>query len=269
MMFVAPLLVTGLLYFAFGNASGEQGGFSLPVTRVRVANLDQPQGIDLAAGRLLLQYLQSEELAGLVKATLSPDEASARAAVERREADVALIIPANFTAAVMAPNVRASVTLYHDPVQTVGPRVLGTVVGSYLDGFSGSKIAAEVADHQLAERGLAADPRIVAGVAERYAEWAEITGHEGETVNATLVTRSPIGENPAAPSQNLFLAPIGLGYLNETSFQGGLRTHAQGDRDGARSGQNDPGLIFTTPTERSLDSARAAAGHLQRRGPRH
>ena len=33
------------------------------------------------------------------------------------------------------------------------------------------------------------------------------------------------------PSANLFLAPIGLGYLNETPFQGGLQTHAQGDRE--------------------------------------
>src|SRR5512133_3482243 len=111
MMFVAPLLITGLLYFAFGNGSGGQGGFFLPVTRVRVANLDQPApGIDLAAGQLLLQYLQGEKLARLLQTSPAPDEESARAAVDRREADVALIIPANFTAAVVGPNVRSAVT---------------------------------------------------------------------------------------------------------------------------------------------------------------
>jgi hypothetical protein len=59
----------------------------------------------------------------------------------------------------------------------------------------------------------------------------------------------------------LFLAPIGLGYLNETPFQGGLQTLAEvGAGDEERPGPTGPGLIFTMSTERSLDSARAAAG---------
>ena len=249
MMFVAPLLITGLLYFAFGNASGGQGSFSLPVTRVRVANLDQPgSGTGLAAGQMLLQYLQSEELAGLFETTPAPDEASARAAVDRREADVALIIPSNFTAAVVAPNVRASVALYHDPVQSVGPRVLGTVVRSYQDGFSGAKIAAEVTDHRLAERGFTADPRTVASVAERYAEWAEISGHEGGTGSATLTTRSPLGEGPAAATQNLFLAPMMAGMLLLFVFFTGAAA-AQSiiyeDEAGTLA------RLFTTPTSRA------------------
>ncbi len=260
MMFVAPLMITGLLYFAFGNASGGSSTFSLPVTRVRVANLDQrAPGVDLAAGQLLVQYLQSEQLAGLFQTTLALDEASARAAVERREADVALIIPPNFSAAVVAPGVRAAVTLYHDPVQTVGPRVLGTAVGSYLDGFSGSKIAAEVTDHQLAEKGLAADPQTVAGVAERYAEWAEVAGHDSGAGNGTLVTRSPLGEGPGAASQNLFLAPMMAGMLLLFVFFTGAAT-AQSiiyeDEEGTLA------RLFTTPTSRATILAGKFAGVL-------
>jgi hypothetical protein len=42
MMFVVPLLVTGIIYFAFGGLGSDDGGFDLPVTRVQVVNLDQP-----------------------------------------------------------------------------------------------------------------------------------------------------------------------------------------------------------------------------------
>jgi hypothetical protein len=66
------------------------------------------------------------------------------------------------------------------------------------------------------------------------------------------------------PKADFFLAAIGVGYLNETPFQGGLQSQAEiGARDGERPRPIGPGLIFTMPTERSLDSARAAAGGLR------
>lgn len=260
MMFVAPLLITGLLYFAFGNSSGEQGSFSLPVTRVSVANLDHPSpGVGLAAGQLLVEYLQSEELTGLFQTKLAPDEASAREAVERRDADVAVIIPADFTAAVMVPDMRAAITLYHDPVQKVGPRVLRTIVGGYLDGFSGSKIAAEVTDHQLTGSGLEVDPRSVAGAAQRYAEWAEVAEHDGGTMSSTLVTRSPSGEGPAASPQTLFLGPIMAGMLLFFVFFTGAAA-AQSiiyeDEEGTLA------RLFSTPTSRAAILAGKLAGVL-------
>ena len=42
MMFGAPLLITGLLYFAFGSMAGGNEGATIPVTQVQVVNLDQP-----------------------------------------------------------------------------------------------------------------------------------------------------------------------------------------------------------------------------------
>lgn len=41
MMFLAPLLLTGMIYFAFGSVLGGDGGFNVPVTPVQVVNLDQ------------------------------------------------------------------------------------------------------------------------------------------------------------------------------------------------------------------------------------
>ena len=48
-MFGVPLLMTGMFYFMFGGAAKGDQGFSVPVTKVVVANLDQGgPGFDLA-----------------------------------------------------------------------------------------------------------------------------------------------------------------------------------------------------------------------------
>ncbi len=39
-MFGVPLLMTGMFYFMFGGAAKSDQGFSVPVTKVVVANLD-------------------------------------------------------------------------------------------------------------------------------------------------------------------------------------------------------------------------------------
>jgi hypothetical protein len=48
MMFLAPLLITALLYFAFGQPN-EGGQFNLAPTRVQIINLDRPETEGLAA----------------------------------------------------------------------------------------------------------------------------------------------------------------------------------------------------------------------------
>ncbi|GAG35197.1 unnamed protein product, partial [marine sediment metagenome] len=66
MMFVVPLLITGIIYSAFGGLGGD-GGFDLPVTRVQVVNLDQPEPqFSFSLGQMLVGFLQDERLAELL-----------------------------------------------------------------------------------------------------------------------------------------------------------------------------------------------------------
>jgi len=52
-MFGVPLLLTGMFYFMFGGATKSDQGFSVPVTNVVVANLDQGgSGFDLAKAQM-------------------------------------------------------------------------------------------------------------------------------------------------------------------------------------------------------------------------
>src|SRR5512143_1255327 len=140
MMFLAPLLITALLYFAFGRPK-EGGQFNLAPTRVQIANLDRPEAQEvLAAGNLLVEQLQGPAMQGLLEVTLAPDEASARAAVDRREADVALVIPENVSTAAVQPDAAAALRLVHDPTLAFGPEIVKILVGEYLDSFTGTKI---------------------------------------------------------------------------------------------------------------------------------
>ena len=59
MMFGAPLLIAGLLYFAFGGLASGNGSFTLARTRLIIANLDQARfsGSSFKAGERLISFL--------------------------------------------------------------------------------------------------------------------------------------------------------------------------------------------------------------------
>src|SRR5512134_2106691 len=78
-MFVIPLLVTGMFYLMFGNIA-DDGGFSLPKTKVIIANMDQggpkfqvnPKNIPggkkaETMGELIISILESDEMADLIE----------------------------------------------------------------------------------------------------------------------------------------------------------------------------------------------------------
>jgi ABC-2 type transport system permease protein len=155
-MFGIPLLVTGMFYFMFGNiASG--GDFNLPRTKVVIANLDKggpkfqvntkniPGGKDAhTMGQLIVGILQSEDLSDLIEVALVSDADAARAAVDRQAAQVALIIPGDFSEQFADVNGKAVIEFYQDPTLTIGPSIIRSILNRFMDGMSGVKIAVNV-----------------------------------------------------------------------------------------------------------------------------
>jgi ABC-2 type transport system permease protein len=155
-MFGIPLLVTGMFYFMFGNiASG--GDFNLPRTKVVIANLDAggpkfqvntrniPGGKDAhTMGELIVGVLQSERMSDLIDVSIVPDAESARVAVDRQAAQVALIIPADFSKQFADVNGKAVIEFYQDPTLTIGPSIIRSILNRFMDGMSGVKIAVNV-----------------------------------------------------------------------------------------------------------------------------
>lgn len=174
-MFVVPILVTLLFSFLFGGA-GEGDSFTLPQTSLLLVNLDEGELPDSASfdgnmtgnqefdfspvasmGELLVQILQGDAFADLLTVSVAADAAAARLAVDNQEVNVALIIPANFTDALLLPEDTAVIELYHDPGLTLGPAIVGSLINQFANNFSAPKIGASVALAQLAETGVAID----------------------------------------------------------------------------------------------------------------
>jgi ABC-2 type transport system permease protein len=211
-MLVLPLLQAGIPYLAFGGLSR---GLDVQKTRLQVVNLDQPvpQYGDSTIGQMLVEFLQAERLAELVEVTEAPDEDSARAAVEARVADVAVIIPVELTAAVFDPAKTAGLVLYTDPTLTLGPAVAKSVIVGFTDGLAGSLTAADIVSAQLAEQGVTLDETARREVMRQYAEWANTMGESlSDGKHPTIEYLPPSTVTEANPGLAL-IGPLMLGMM--------------------------------------------------------
>lgn len=183
-MFVIPILITVLFSFMFGSIVGDDEGFTIPTVPVVLVNLDEGQAPGVGSmGAFLAGTLQGEELAELIRITVMADAAAARTAVDRQEAGIAIIIPADFTGAVTGEQQTAEVELYRDPTLTIGPAVVGSIVNQIVDGMAAANIGIGVAMTQLAEAGVPITPEIVQELVEAA------TGTVGSPQQAANLTR--------------------------------------------------------------------------------
>jgi ABC-2 type transport system permease protein len=165
MMVVAPLLITGLMYFAFGGLS-RGGKPDFTPTRLAVADLDSADagaGVGPALGAVIVEHLGEGTLGEMLRILPAASGQAARSAVDRREADVALVIPAGFTRTVTAGSGEAEILVYSDPTLSIGPALVRSVVTRITDAMVGARIAASLG---------AGDP---AAAAAGYVRWAEST----------------------------------------------------------------------------------------------
>jgi ABC-type Na+ efflux pump permease subunit len=241
MMFGAPLLIAGLLYFAFGGLASGDGSFTLPRTQVVIVNLDDgssPAG-NFKAGEMLIEFLQSKDLADVLKVTMAPDETSARFAIDHQQADVALIIPANFTQAAQTPGQEAAVTLYQDPTLTIGPGIVKDLVNHFMDGFSGAKIAANVT-----VSAMQSAPDLAESAMVKYAAYLNSASHD-----AALHIITPSGETGQAESGLTMIGPIMASMLILFVFfmgANGAQSIIREQEEGTLA------RLFTTPIPQSV-----------------
>jgi ABC-2 type transport system permease protein len=259
-MFVMPVLIPVLFYFMFGTIFAEEEEFTLPQIQVVVVNLDEggfPAGfgsnLDLgfavgpdlnSMGALLLAILQEDTFADLMIVTTAGDAAAARQMVDNQEAGVALIFPADLTAALSGGDERPEIELYQDPTLTIGPAIVAGVVNGIIDNFTAGTIGVGVSLDQLAAEGATIDPLLVEEVV------AEVTGSlsaEGAAQTPLLIVESPDKAPPANPFA-AFLALILGGMLVFYAFLSGasiVQTVLTEEENGTLQ------RLFTTPTSRS------------------
>jgi ABC-2 type transport system permease protein len=217
-MFGVPLLVTGMFYFMFGNVA-ENGGFDLPRTKVMIANMDEggpkfqvnPKNIPGGRqadtmGDLVVNILESDDLADLIDVAFAPDPQTARASVDGQQAQVAIIIPADFSE--QFADVRegkAVIEFYQDPTLTIGPAIMRSILNSFLDSMGGVKIAVNVFMDETDPSAYALTGQVV----QQYLDTSLALSEDPQ--GELLEVRAPSGtsDNQAAESQNILLTIIG------------------------------------------------------------
>ena len=250
-MFVIPLLVTGMFYFMFGRGSSE-GEFNLPRTKVVIANLDKnaprlqtgrnslPGGIEAhTMSELVVNILRSEEVSKLLEVSLVPDASSARAAVDNQKAQVAIILPVDFSRQFADPYGQAVIEFYQDPTLTLGPGIVKSILSQFMDGLSGIKIAVNVAFDELEAKDYA----LVNQVVQQFLDTSN--AQQKDVATALLDERTPAKVQKKAGSLVSVLGPLMGGmmiffafYTGTASAESILREEEEGTLP----------RLFTTPT---------------------
>jgi ABC-2 type transport system permease protein len=259
-MFGIPILVTGLFYFMIGSGGDEDTGMTIAPTLVQIVNLDEGspllaaglsgqtsmdmmQGIDLSQtesmGDVLIAILQSPDFADLISLSIAPDEASARAAVDTQQAGVAVMLPANFTAALIEPDQRATVSLYQDPALTIGPAIVRSLLAQMIEWFAGAKITLGITLEQLNQAGQAVDAAQAGAISMQY-----LQSMGEETIPLSLDVRTPTGEAAGNQAFNPLSVIMG-GMMIFFAFFTGAATSESILREDERGTLP---RLFTTPT---------------------
>jgi ABC-type multidrug transport system permease subunit len=257
-MFVIPLLVTGMFYFMFGNIAS-QGDFDLPQTSVVIANLDKggprlqagsenlPGDIQAdTLGELVVEVLRSEDLADLLNVSLAPNAESARAAVDNQDAQVAIIIPVDFSRQFADLYGQAAVEFYQDPALTIGPGIVKSILNQFMDRMSAIKIAMDVTVEQIGTNNPALIGQVIQEILASSTEQSEDLSATLLDVRATQKTAAQAekSDNPLVA----MIGPIMGGMMIFYAFYTGTATAESILRE---EEERTLPRLFTTPTPQS------------------
>src|SRR5512137_2696174 len=116
MSFLAPLLLTFLIYFAFGSLFG--GDVKLTAVKVGVVNMDvlpADAPLDASLGENIRSMFFDTSVQSWITAGDYADEAAARAALDKQEIGVAVLIPVTFTEEYLAGKNTSPIVILQDP----------------------------------------------------------------------------------------------------------------------------------------------------------
>ena len=256
MAIVAPLMLTGLIYFAFGGLSG--GDVSMTAMRVGVVNADRlpaDSPLDAPVGDNIRMMFFDESVETWIEARDYPDEAAARAAIDKQEIGVAVIIPADLSASLLAGENDAQVTIVSDPTLTIAPAVVQDMVKMMLDGVSGGGIAIQTLIERQQASGLQPDPAHTAiqvpAWVTRYTDWyrefQRDLFHNPEKAALVLTAQSAGETESADPIQQMMGLTMAGQMIFFAFFTGAyaMMSILRDDEEGTLA------RLFTTPTERA------------------
>lgn len=252
MMVVAPLMLTGLIYFAFGSMTS--GDVSMTAIKVGVVNADQlpPESVlDAPIGDNIRSMFFDESVESWITASDYPDETSARAAVDRQEIGVAVMIPQNFTERYLSGEQDVQVLIVSDPTLSIGPAVVEDMVTMMVDAVAGGGVAIQTVMERLEANGIQPDSSQFPSWIERYGNWyqnfqRDLFHHPDKA--ALVLVAPPAGDAQTTPplAQMMGLTMAGQ-MIFFAFFTGGnsMMSILREEEEGTLA------RLFTTPTSRT------------------
>jgi ABC-2 type transport system permease protein len=220
MMLVTPFALTLAMAFAFGG-----GGGSISMSRVAVIVVNHDNG---QFGPVVAQVLQSQDLADLLETTVLSNDAAARADIDNDKATAAVIIPAGFSAAMLAGGAPAVIDIYQNPTRSVGAGIVRSIVEQTLGRLSAATVSGQVAVSQLVANGLISPVQ----AATQGQQIGERAGHQVSNSNSLITLQSSTAEksNGADFDWLTYMAPsMAIMFLMFTVSNGGRSILAERD----------------------------------------
>ena len=250
MMVAAPLLIIGLIYFAFGGLNSADGA-PPPAVQVGLVNLDTlpaDSPLDESLGDTIHGMFVDPSVAAWITATDFADEAAARAAVDARVVGVAVIVPGGFTADVLAGR-PAAVSIVSDPALSVGPQMAEAMVRSLLQGVAGGGIALETAQGQRLAAGQDPQTLDARALMGEYAAWYGDLQRDllHQTERAALVLVAPTAAGSGGDTLQRMIGQMAAGQMAFFAFYTGaysMMSLLREDEEGTLA------RLFATPTGR-------------------
>ena len=252
MMVIAPLMLTGLIYFAFGGAS--KGTPSMPAIKVGFVNLDvlpADASLDVPLGNNIRSMFFDDSVKSWITASDYTNEASARKALDNQEIGVAVIVPQKFTERFLSGDKDVQVLVVNDPTLSIGPSVVQNMVTMMVDGVSGGGIALETFQSRQEANAIATDPAQIPTWIGRYTTWyadfqRNLFHHPDQA--AFVVVAPSAGEtettNPIQKTMGLTMAGQMIFFAFFTGAYS-MMSILQESEEGTLA------RLFTTPTDRT------------------
>ena len=251
MMVVAPLMLTGLIYFAFSSMSG--GDVSMTAIKVGVVDADQLPAesvLETPIGQTIRSMFFDESVESWITAADYPDQASARAAIDKQEIGVAVIIPQDFTARYLSGEKDAQVLIVSDPTLSIGPAVVQDMVTMMVDAVAAGGITIQTILERQEANGIQPDPAQIPAWVERYGNWyrdfQRDLFHHPDKAALVLVAPSAGDAKTVDPLQKM----MGLTMAGQMIFFAFFTAGYAMMSLLAESEEGTLARLFTTPTDR-------------------
>jgi linearmycin/streptolysin S transport system permease protein len=252
MMVIVPLMLTGLIYFAFGGKSG--GDVSTISIKVGVVNADQlptDSLLDAPIGDNIRSMFFDDSVKSWITATDYPDEAAAREAVNKQDIGMAVIIPKNFTERYLSGTKDSPALIISDPTLSIGPAVVEDMVTMMVDGVAGGGIALETIMERQQANGVQPDPTQIPTWIQRYGDWyrefqRDLFHHPDQAVFVMVAPSA--GETATEDPMQKMMGLTMAGQMIFFAFFTGaysMMSILREDEEGTLA------RLFTTPTDRT------------------